>query len=112
MKTLEDKILTRVRRIYFLHRVFAPTALKAYGLAMCALMLLSIVSVVSVIDNMPAITAPGALGAFLMRALLHTELVVQILLVGFIFAVVMLVRDLVRGVGKQRSFHEVMLTSS
>jgi hypothetical protein len=100
MKTLEQKVMARVHRIHILRRICGATACKAYLLVGCSIVLFSAVSVVNVYANMPSFTAPTALGNYLMNAFAHTELVVQIMFVGLIVATAMLVRDVLRGVGK------------
>ncbi|MBP9760266.1 MAG: hypothetical protein KBD24_02750 [Candidatus Pacebacteria bacterium] len=103
MKTLEDKILARVRRMYLVRKFFAPTALKAYSLGLCVMMLGYFVSIVHVVANMPSLTTPGALTFFIVNALTHTEIVVQILFAVACVAILMLVRDFIRGVEGQNT---------
>lgn len=100
MKTLEQTVMARVRRAYYMRKLVGPTALKAYGLVVCAFGLFSAVSIVNIVANMPSVTTPAAFGSFLLKAVTNTEVVVQLLLVGAVVAAVMLVRDIVRGVGR------------
>jgi len=96
MKTLEQQVMSRVRRIYYLRKLTGPTALKAYALLTLTVWLASLVSVVNVLSNMPSVTAPLSLMHFLASAVLQTEVVVQALLVGGCVLVVLVVRDIVR----------------
>lgn len=96
MKTLEQKIMSRVRRIYYLRKLMGPTAIKAYALVALTLALVSLVSVVNVVTNMPSVTAPLSMVRFFTSAVLKTEAAVQVLLVGLCLLAVLMARDIVR----------------
>jgi hypothetical protein len=96
MKTLEQKIMPRVRRIYYLRKLTGPTALKAYALGALAVWLASLVSVVNVLTNMPSVMTPVSLVRFLASAALQTEVAVQALLLGVGILVALMVRDIAR----------------
>lgn len=95
--TLEHTVMHRVHRIHFLRRVLGATALKAYGLLAFALGLLSSVSVASVYANMAGLGAPTQMGQYLLGALMNTEWIVKLLVIGMFVAGGMLVRDILRG---------------
>lgn len=94
---MEQKIMNRVKRIYYLRKVINPVALKVYGLAACTATLFSVVSIMNIYANMPSPLAPGAFMSFVMNALSHTEGLVQVLIVGIVATALMLGRDLMRG---------------
>lgn len=103
MKTLEQKIMTRVRRIYYLRKATSPTALKLYGLCGIMMGLLSAVSVANVYANMPSPLAPIHFLSFLSAAIRNTELMVQFLLAGLCAFSALLVYDIVRTARMHRS---------
>lgn len=94
MKTLEQRILARVRRIYYLRKLTGPTALKAYGLVVLSFTLVSLVSLVHVVSNMPSVTAPASLVRFMAAAVLHTEWSVQAILMALVALLALMVRDI------------------
>jgi hypothetical protein len=96
MKTLEQKVMARVHRIYYLRKATGPTALKLYGL--CGIMagLLSVVSVANVFANMPSPLSPVHLVAFFTSAFKNTELMVQLLVAGLCTIIALFVYDIVR----------------
>jgi hypothetical protein len=99
MKTLEQKVMARVKRMYYLRMVVNPTSLKLYGLAALAGTLLSVVSVASVYANLPG--SPLAALSYIGRALIETELVVQCALSGALLLGLLLLRDVVRSMPMQ-----------
>lgn len=107
MKTIEQNIMARVKRIYYLRKVFQPTLLKVYGFGVLATVLTSVVSLTNVYANMPPLTAPTAFANFFFGALAHTELFVQVLLIGLVVTICMLGRDFVYGVGNTHPFVHV-----
>ena len=97
MKTLEQKIMARVRRIYYLRKLFGPTAVKLYTMFGIVAGLFSLVSVANVVANMPGLDAPSEAAAYLTQAALHTEGTVQLLLAGFVVVAGLMIRDIVHG---------------
>ena len=96
MKTLEQRVMTRVRRIYVMRKLFGPTAVKLYTMFGITAGLFSLVSVANVIANMPPLTAPTQSMTYLVRAALHTEPSVQLLIMAFILMMVLMMRDIMR----------------
>ncbi len=96
MYTAEHTIMARVRRIHRMRLVLAGRALKVSGLLLLSAVLCSTVSVAHVIANMPSLAAPRALMRFTLDALMHTELIVHLLIVGILIAAYLLVRDTLR----------------
>ncbi len=96
MKTLEHTVMARVQRIYYMRKLIGPTAMKAYSLVVLSLALLSVVSVANIYANMPSIMSPAALFQFMTSALVQTELLVKMLLLGLAVVVVLFVRDFLR----------------
>lgn len=93
MKTLEDKIMDRVYRLYILRRVFHPTLLKVYVALSCVLFVASLVSIHHVIENMPTVFAISDVFAFVRDAFINTEVSVKIFLIGVLISLALLLRD-------------------
>lgn len=84
--------MIRVRRIYYLRKVFSGTALKLYG-SMAALgALMFLVSVPNVFANTPLGLTAGM--RYLLQALYGTEPLVQALSLSALVFMGMVVRDL------------------
>lgn len=98
MTAVEHIVMSRVHRIHLLRRVFNTTAVKAYGLTLLFLGLLSTVSVSSIYANMVGLGAPSQMGQYLLGALLNTDLVVKLLVLGMLASAVMFLRDVLRSV--------------
>jgi len=96
MTTLEQKVMARVRRIYYMRKLFGPTAIKLYTMSGILVGLLSLVSVANVLANMSSLKAPSDAILYLSRAALQTEPVVQLLLVGLALMLALMVRDILR----------------
>src|SRR3989338_4754885 len=95
----ENRIMLRVRRMYYLKKVINPFAFKVYGLAAVALGTFKMVSVQNVIANMPGFLDLGSMYVFMRAALLNTELSVQLaLIVATLLALLVLKDALKRGV--------------
>ena len=103
MKTLEQKVMAHVRRIYYLRKLTGPTALKAYALSALVVWLTSLVSLVNVFTNMPSLTTPVSLVRFFTSAVLQTETAVQALLVGAVLLAILMARDIVRGAKEEHA---------
>jgi hypothetical protein len=93
MKTLEQKIMSRVKRIYYLRMLTGTNAMRAYALIVLGAVLASLVSLVNVVANMPSLASPASVARFLADAALHTETAVQVVLVGFFSLVAWMARD-------------------
>ncbi|MCW9054859.1 MAG: hypothetical protein OQJ98_02675 [Candidatus Pacebacteria bacterium] len=96
MKTFEQKIMARVRRIYYLKKVVNPLMLKLYGVGVLSIGVVSLVSVRNVFMNMPALTDVGSMYNFTTTALMHTEVTVQFVFGTLIVLAVLIVRDAAR----------------
>lgn len=103
MKTLEQNVMARVRRIYYLRKLTGPTALKAYALGALVVWLASLVSLVNVFANMPSLATPLSLVRFFASAVLQTEVAVQAVLVGAVVLAGLMVRDIVRGTNEEHA---------
>jgi len=110
MKTLEQKVMARVRRIYYLRKFMGPTAMKAYGLVVLTLTLSSLVSLVNVYANMPSLFTPMQFASFLMNAALQTELAVQLILLGLATLIALFIRD-VLATGRMQAIPTPLSTS-
>lgn len=89
---VHSRIMRRVRRVYYLRKIFHPAAVKAYAGGALLLGVLSLVSVMDVIANIPAGT--GAPLYYVMNAFLHTEIVVKVAVVAFAVIAGLLIRDI------------------
>ena len=90
--TLSQRIMHRVYVVYMLRRATSPTAFRMYSLVAFFVGIVSLVSVGNVIANLPT-GGFLALYDFSMYAFMHTELVVQLLVVGALGFSLWLVRD-------------------
>lgn len=90
--TLSQRIMRRVYVVYMLRRATSPTALRIYSLLALFVGIVSLVSVGNVIANLPA-EGFFSFYDFSMYAFMHTELVVQLLVVGALVFSLWLVRD-------------------
>jgi len=106
MKTLEQKVMARVRRMYYIRKAVSPTALKMYTLVGTALGLVSLVSVTNVIANMPSPLSMLNFFSFFSSAFRNTEATVQVLFAGLCVFTALVLRDVfqaVRGVNQRLS---------
>ena len=93
---LKKRIMRRIYIISFLKRIFDPIVLKSIILAIFVIIGNILVSVPNVVNNMPFITDIGALSDFIMNAFLHTETLVQIILLVSMILAAWLIRDMLR----------------
>ena len=94
---LSQSIMRRVYAIYVLRSLGSPIALKTYILVLFAAGVASLVSVGNVVANVPT-SGFYALYDFSIYALMHTELIVQMLMGGAIALLIWILRDCVRAV--------------
>jgi len=100
MKTIEQQIMSRVRRIYYMRTFLSPLALKLYASGVVVVLLMSLVSVPSVLANTPSDVWSGM--QYLAHALLNTEFIVQALCLSVLVFAGMVVRDALRFVRTQQ----------
>ena len=96
---LKKRIMRRVYFVYYAKRVLSPLAIKFYLGAVILGGILSTVSVTSVFRNIPSFTDFGALSYFSKYAFMHTELTVQVLLVGGLAFSLFVARELLKSRG-------------
>jgi hypothetical protein len=96
MSNVENIVMARVHRIHTLRQFINPTLLKVYGAAVLFGALASFVSVANVYQNMPSLLTPSQFVTFMMNAFSNTELIVQLLLVGFAIVAALMIADMVR----------------
>lgn len=89
---LTRRIIRRVRTVYYTRMLLSQEALKLYALFMLLIGLVSTVSVREVIANVPD-EGLGALYNFVLFAVVHTELVVQLMLAGILATLLWIFRD-------------------
>ncbi|MBL7045768.1 MAG: hypothetical protein ISR99_01940 [Parcubacteria group bacterium] len=92
-KELENKIMRRVTRMYYLKKVINPVMLKLYALAVVAGITTTLVSVKSIVANMPSLFDVGNLVYFSKYALTHTELSVQVTVALAGVVAVLIIKD-------------------
>lgn len=89
---LSRRIMRRIYAVYVLRRVTSPTAFRVYSLAAFSAAMVSLVSVGNIIANLPT-GSVFALYDFSLYAFMHTELAVQLLVVGIVGFSLWLARD-------------------
>ena len=94
MSNTEDIVMKRVRRVHFLRQYINRTTLKLYGAGILAGTLAGVVSISNVFANMPSLTTPGHIAQFFMNAVMHTELMVQALVVGLVIVTALTIYDI------------------
>ena len=94
MTNTEYIVMKRVRRIYVLRQYINRTTLKLYAGGILMGALTGLVSVSNILANMPSLTTPGMIIDFVVRAIVDTEFVVQILFAGFLTAIVLTLYDI------------------
>ncbi len=94
---LKKRIMRRVYIISVVKRVFRPVVLKSVILAVFIVAGNVLVSVPNVINNMHvSSTNIGASLSFIMNALTHTDILVQIIFLGSILLTSWLIKDVLR----------------
>ena len=94
MSALQQRVMRRVYAIWALRKISSPAFLRAYIAVALLLQVFSGVSIVSVIHNATYTSSKLAIIDFFARAFLHTNLIVQSLLVGLAILMVWFVRDM------------------
>jgi hypothetical protein len=94
---MKQRIMRRVHVVYLIRQLFSGTALRLYALAVLTFGLLRTVSIYDILANMPQ-QGLLALYDFVTYATLHTELVVQLMLIGATVVGLWLVRDAIRSI--------------
>ena len=95
-KELEQKIMKRVMRTYYLKKVFNPLMFKVYALVVAFIGVSSLVSVTNVFKNMPSLLEVGSLYTFMSSAIANTEVSVQLVLAVAVVVGVLLIRDTIK----------------
>ena len=103
---LEQKIMKRVMRMYYLKKVFNPLMFKVYALTIAFIGMSSLISVTNVFKNMPSLFEVGNLLRFTSNAITNTELSVQLVLGVVVVVGVLLTRDTI----KNFSYHSQLAT--
>jgi len=98
----EQIVMARVHRIHFLRRFLHPTMVKVYSGVLLFGTLGSMVSIANVFANMPSVTAPAQVVSFTLNAVVHTEIFVQLVVVGIGVVCVLLIKDILQNI-KQKS---------
>jgi len=99
MKTLEQNkayIMRRVYLLWFLRKAFNPFSMKIILLVLLGWQMTSYVSIKQVIINWNFDAGFAGSYAFLESAILNTEVMTQILILGMIAFTALLVRDIVQ----------------
>ena len=96
--SLNNKIMRRVRFVYWFRKATSPIAVQTYVLSFFVVQLLRFVSMPHVVANMPSVLNPAAFVEFHIASFLNTEPAVQILAVGALSLGIWLTRNLVRDV--------------
>jgi len=101
---LKSKIMRRIYFIFFCKRYFFnPIALKVYFSALLLWGLLSTVSVMNVFNNMmDSGMSVGRTSSFYKYAFMHTNLIVQVVIISALIFVSLLLVDTLKGVTANR----------
>ena len=94
--TLEQKIMKRVVRTYYLKKAFNPLMFKVYALGVAFVGISSLVSVSNVFKNMPSLLEVGSVYTFIHSAITNTELSVQLVLGVAVIVSALLIRDTIK----------------
>lgn len=95
-KELQNRIMKRVRHVYYLRRVFNPFMFKVYALSLAILGAMSLVSVKNIVANMPSFLEVGNMYHFTSSAIINTELSVQLVLSVIVVVIVLFIRDAIK----------------
>ncbi len=98
--SLKQKIMWRVRAIYFLRSLVRPIFLKFYTFVILGLIFGNFVSIAQVVNNMPAGLLSQNAGYFFWSAYLQTEFLVQVGSVASVLLFGLILRDLGQFFGK------------
>ena len=93
---LKNRVIRRVRRIYYLRVFINPLTLKIYALGLLGGLASLAVSIPDVIRNAPTFTDLEALYTFSTFSLTHTEVAVQLMVLVALAVFLWLVRDIAR----------------
>jgi hypothetical protein len=106
MTKLEQNVMAGVRVIYMARKLTSPRALALYALALSVLGISLFVSLPNVATNFTQVASQGwnGISTFLLFAVLHTKVFVQLALVAGTLAFCALMVDIVRAGGQSRQF--------
>jgi len=93
---LKNKIMRRVRRVYYLQQILSPLLLKVYGLVIMFIGAVSLVSLKNVVVNLSNVETFGQFYSFMSAAFFNTELVVQALVLIILLLVALMIRDIIK----------------
>lgn len=96
MSTIENNVMATVHTIYAARKLITVTAFKAYVLVAAIVTLWKLVWVTRVEENFLQVANGGvlAMGNFILSAITHTSLLVQLILFIGAFAFFLFVRDI------------------
>lgn len=104
MSTIEHIVMARVRRVHRMRQLTHPTLMKIYSSVLLFGALGSMVSIVSVFANMPSLTSPVQVATFTLNAIMHTDMFVQLVVIGIALVLALLVRDMVHIYKQKQNF--------
>ena len=84
----------RVHRIHVLRQYVNRTTLKMYGAGVIFGVLMGTVSLTNIYANMPSLATPANFIDFILRAVVNTDALVQVLVVGLMLVSVLALRDI------------------
>jgi len=99
MSNLHNKIMRRVHIIYGLRKIFSPGMLKFYVASVLVWQLFARVSVIDVFQNF---TGSGSELGYFGYAMLDTESVVQLIILGTLVTMFLLTRDIIKLFNNQK----------
>ena len=102
--TTESIVMARVRRIHMLRRFMHPTMMKVYSGILLFGTLGSMVSIANVFANMPSVTTPAQVASFTLNAVVHTEIFVQLVVVGIGVVCALLIKDILHNIKHKSVF--------
>jgi len=93
---LEQRIMKRVARTYYLKKVFNPLMFKVYALVVAFVGMSSFVSFTNVFRNMPPLLEVQGMYTFASSAIVNTEFSVQLVLGIVVIVGVLLIKDTIK----------------
>jgi hypothetical protein len=100
-KQLRQAIMRRVYLVYALRLMLRPMTLKLFALGAGSIGIVSLVSLSNVFANMAALGSAAGVSQFILYAVTHTEIPVQLSLAAIVLALIWLARDLARRVSSE-----------
>ena len=105
MSNIENNVMAAVRVIHIGRALVGKTALELYALTLSFAGIATMVSVSSVLQNFALVAGNGVvgIGAFVVAAILKTNILVQVALVLATCSLALLVRDMVQSFSQERA---------